>query len=122
MPSPLGSAIEATIERDQRFSRYREPVQYLCSYRTPTGQVFAFERTTKTHIRLWLPANEMVRAAAEKIGLSVTKSVPNTDRSSKARYGRLSSLKRIPELRNAVLYAVPVTSSAQALAVLEALH
>ena len=75
-PSPLGAAIEAAVDRDIRFRRHREPVQYLACYRTAGGQVFAFERVTKSQITLWLPENEAVRSAAEKEALLVTKSVP----------------------------------------------
>jgi len=67
-PSPLGAAIEAAVDRDIRFRRHREPVQYLAFYRTAGGQVFAFERVTKSQITLWLPKNEAVRSAAEKRG------------------------------------------------------
>ena len=116
-PSPLGAAIEAAVDREIRFRRHREPVQYLAFYRTAGGQVFAFERVTKSQITLWLPENEAVRLAAEKEGLFVTKSVPFPDPTKPTRYGRISSLRPIPELSDAALYRVSVTSAGQAIAV-----
>jgi hypothetical protein len=114
--------VEAAIKRDERFSQHRKPVQYLYCYRTLTGQVFAFERVTKTQIRFWLPASEAVRTASEKAGLTITKSLPNMDRSGDGGYGRISSLKAIPELRDATLYTVPVMSADQALTLVAALY
>lgn len=120
-PSSLGSAIEAAIERDGRFRRHREPVQYLCCYRTTSGRVFAIERVTKTQIRLWFPADESVRLVAENDGLTVTKREPHAGSADGARYGRISSLKSIPELRDAILYTTAAKSPAQAMAVVGAL-
>ncbi len=68
-PSPLGTAIEAAINRDGRYRQFREPAQYSCFYQTPGGQVFAIERVTLNQIRLWLRQNGDVRSAAEKQGL-----------------------------------------------------
>lgn len=48
VPSSLGAAIEAAVAHDTRFSQHREPVQYLCCFRTSGGRVFAYERVTKT--------------------------------------------------------------------------
>jgi hypothetical protein len=96
-------------------------VQYLAFYRTAGGQVFAFERVTKSQITLWLPKNEAVRLAAEEEALLVTKSVPYPDRTKPTRYGRISSLKPIPELRDAALYRIAVTSAGQAIAVVGSL-
>jgi hypothetical protein len=120
-PSPLGAAIDAAVDRDTRFLRHRAPVQYLCCFRTAGGRVFAYERMTKSQITLWLPEDAAVRSAAEKEGLKITKSVPFSNRAIPKRYGRLSSLKAIPELRDAVLYRIVVTSAGQAIAVVGAL-
>jgi hypothetical protein len=120
-PSPLGAAIEAAIDRDTRCRRHREPVQYLCCSRTSGGRVFAFERVTKSQITLWLPEDAAVRSAAEKEGLKVTKSVPFPNHAEPKLYGRLSSLKAIPELRDAALYRIAVISAGQAIAVVGAL-
>jgi hypothetical protein len=120
-PSPLGVAIEAVVNRDTRYRRHKEPVQYLCCYRTAVGRVFAFERVTKSHINLWLPEDAAVRSAAEKEGLQVTKSVPFPNRAGPNLYGRISSLTAIPELRDAALYRIAVTSAGQAIEVIGAL-
>jgi hypothetical protein len=120
-PSPLGAAVEAAVDRDIRFRRHREPVQYLCCYQTAEGRVFAFERVTKTQINLWLPESAAVRSAAEKEGLLVRKSVPFPDPTKPTRYGRISSLKPITELCDASLYRIVVISAGQAIAVLGAL-
>lgn len=118
-PSALGAAIESAIRRDPRYQRYREPVQYLSFYKTASGRVFAFERVTTTQITLWLPEDEKVRLAAENAGLKVIKSVPRV--AGQGQYGRLSSLQSVPELRDASLYRIAVTSPSQALSILEAL-
>jgi hypothetical protein len=118
-PSALGTSIESAIGHDSRFQRHREPIQYLSCYRTISERVFALERVTRTQLTLWLPEDEKVRLAAEKLGLEVVKSVPRVPDPSK--YGRLSSLQSVPELRDASLYRVTVTSAPQAISVLEAL-
>jgi len=120
-PSALGSAIEAAIDRDPRFQRHRDPVQYLCCYRAAVKHVFAFERVTQSQITLWLPEIEAVRTAADAEGLMIESTTPRPDPADPARYGRISSLKSIPELCDAVLYRIPVVSAAQALALAEAL-
>ncbi len=83
--------------------------------------MFAYERVTKSQITLWLPEDAVVRSVAEMEGLKITKSVPFPNRAMPKRYARLSSLKAIPELRDAVLYRIAVTSAGQAIAVVEAL-
>jgi hypothetical protein len=116
-PSLLGVTIEAALDRDVRFRRHRESVHYLSCYRTAAGQVFALERVTKSHINFWFPENEDIRSAAEKEGLIVTKSVPFPHAGDPMRYGRISSLKPIPELGDAALYRIAVTTADQAIAV-----
>jgi hypothetical protein len=120
-PSSLGASIEAAIDSDPRFHRHREPIQYLCCYRTTKGQVFAFERVTASHITLWMPEIEPVRRAAEREYLSVVRSVPRSNPAEPTRYGRLSSLESVPELRDAVLYRIRVGSVGQAVALAGAL-
>jgi hypothetical protein len=120
-PSTLGFAIEAAIGRHPRCHRYREPVQYLCCYRTSSGRVFAHERVTKSQITLWLPLDDAVCEAAERNGLAPVKSLPSQDQAATGRYGRIHSLKSVPELRDAALYRIAVTDVGQALAVVEAL-
>lgn len=83
--------------------------------------MFAFERVTKAQITLWLPETEAVRSAAEKEALVVRKSVPFPDPTKPTRYGRISSLRPIPELRDAALYRIAVTSAGQAIAVVGSL-
>lgn len=119
-PSALGASIQAAIEGDARFEPYRAHIQYLCCYRTKSDHVFACERTTKNQITLWLPENDDVRRLAELHGLKIARSVPAST-STDGRYGRLSSLKSVPELRSAPLYRVQVTTAGQAIRVLEAL-
>lgn len=118
-PSELGLAIEAAVAANPKFKKYREPVQYLCFFRTSTGRAFAFERVTISQITLWLPEDERVRAAAEAIGAPITKSVPFPN--ERNTYGRISSLRIEPQLESASLYRVAVTSVGEALAVLESL-
>jgi len=120
-PSKIGAAIEQAIDRDSRYRRPRDLVQYACFYQTPGGNTFAVERVTLKQVRLWLPENEDARTTAEKEGLVVAKSVPYSEPSHPRRYGRLSSLKSVPELSNAVLYVTAVVSVNQALVILGAL-
>jgi hypothetical protein len=119
--SPLGAAIEAAVSSNPAFEMHREPVKYLCYFRTLAGRVFAFERTTKSQITLWLPEDAKVRATAEAQGLSVMRSEPFQDTSDRSKYGRISSLSSEPQLKDAVLYRIPVNTVAQAAAVLGAL-
>lgn len=64
---------------------------------------------------------EAVRLVAEREGLVVTRSVPFPDPTKPELYGRISSLKSIPELRDAPLYRIAVTSAGQAIAVVGSL-
>ncbi len=121
MSSALGATIEAAIDRDTRFRLHREPVKYLCCYRTLAGRVFAFERVTQKHVIFWMPADGAVVAVALSRGPDFTPSSPWSDPEQPDRYARISSLKSIPELRDAKLYRIPVTTVAQALAIAEAL-
>lgn len=117
-PSELGRAIEAAAA--SRFIRQSEPVQYLCTFRSPTGHVFAMERVIKSQITLWLPEDPRIRAAAEALDLTATRSEPFPG-GRQSDYGRLSSLKSEPELRDSTLYRVAVSTVAQAIAILEAI-
>jgi hypothetical protein len=117
-PSVLGLAVEEAIESDPRFSRDRENVQYGAFFRTVSGTAFLIERTTINHINLWIPETEAARLTAESLGLSVRRSVPWLDPSD---YGRLSTLKTIPELADQPLNKIPVHRPEQALGVLGAL-
>jgi hypothetical protein len=117
-PSVLGLAVEEAVDNDPRFSRDRESVRYGAFFRTLSGTAFLIERTTINHINLWIPEIEAARAVAESLGLSVSRSVPWLNLSD---YGRLSSLKSIPELANQPLYKIPVHRPEQALDVLGAL-
>jgi hypothetical protein len=117
-PSALGLAVEKAIELDPRFKRDREAVQYAAFFRTVSGTPFVVERVTINHINLWVPELEFARATAERLGLSVFRSVPNLTRS---RYGRLSTLKSVPELAEKPLYKIAALHPEQALDVLSAL-
>lgn len=119
--SLLGAAIEAAVSSNPNFVVHREAVKYLCYFRTRTGRVFAFERISRTQITLWLPEDDKVRTTAEALGLPVTKSTPFKDATDPSKYGRISSLASEPELKNAVLYRIPVKTVAQAIEVLDAL-
>jgi hypothetical protein len=116
--SALGQAIEDLIAAEPAFIRHRKNVKYVCCFRNSRGSVFAFERVTVKHINLWLPDNAAAKAAAEKLGLLVDLSVPWT---IPEKYGRISSLKSIEELRDEPLFRVQVTTPAEAIAVLSAL-
>jgi hypothetical protein len=117
-PSALGLAIDKAIEHDPRFKRDREPVQYAVFFRTLSGTPFLVERVTINHINLWVPDLEVAKATAKALGLSVLRSVPNLTSSE---YGRLSTLKTVPELANQPLYKIAVHRPEQALNVLGAL-
>src|SRR6478609_4015959 len=119
--SELGAAIEAAVSTNANFVQQREPVKYLCFFRTRAGRVFAFERVTKSQITLWLPEDERVRAAAEAQHVPISRSEPFQNPTDRTKYGRISSLASEPQLRNATLYRVPVSTVGQAVAVLEAL-
>lgn len=114
-PSVLGLAVEQAIDNDPRFMRDRESVLYGAFFRTLSGTAFLIERTTINHINLWIPEIEAPRITAERLGLSVSRSVPWLDPSD---YGRLSTLKSIPKLADQPLYKIPVHHPEQALAVL----
>lgn len=118
VPLVLGLAVEEAIESDPRFRRGRENLQYAAFFRTLSGTAFLVERTTINHINLWIPEIEAARITAESLGLSVVRSVPRLDPS---KYGRLSTLKTIPELADKPLYKIPVHRPEQALNVLGAL-
>ena len=117
-PSALGLAVEKAIELDSRFKRDREAVQYAAFFRTLLGTRFAIERVTINHINLWVPELEVARATAERLGLSVFRSVPSLTGS---KYGRLSTLKTVPGLADEPLYKIPVYRPEQALDVLSTL-
>ncbi|MBM1170202.1 hypothetical protein [Microvirga arabica] len=123
-PSRLGLEIEAAVERDPRFERHQPNRLYQCTFRTVAGRrVFAFERVTLDAIRFWLPVTEVVKKAVAAEGIVVPEiSISYPDRNDPDRYGRLSNLLGVPELRNRPLLPVPVTSAGQALRVLSALR
>jgi hypothetical protein len=75
-PSVLGLAVEEAIYNDPRFRRDRESVKYGAFFRTLSGTAFLIERITINHINLWIPEVEAARVAAERLGLSVSRSVP----------------------------------------------
>jgi len=115
-PSPLGVEIESAVEA--RFTRHCDPVQYLATFRTSKGTVFAMERVTQGHINLWLPEQDEVRSEAEQAGLSIEKTVAWANGRA-GHYGRISSLKSIPTLSEAPLFRVRVSSVGDALKILE---
>ena len=117
--SELGAAIEAAVSTNPNFVKYREPLKYLCYFKTLTGRAFAFERVTKSQITPWLPEDERIRAAAEAQGLSIVRSEPYQDSVDTRKYGRLSSLLSEPQLKDATLYRVAVSTVGQAVAILE---
>ena len=104
---------------EAHFVREREPIQYLATFRTGSGIVFAIERVTLNQIMLWLPDQEGVRQAADRAGIPVAGSVAwPSGRSGK--YGRISSLKSIPALVDEPLLKVAVTTAGDALRIAEA--
>lgn len=123
-PSRLGLEIEAAVERDPRFERHQPNRLYQCTFRTVEGRkVFAFERVTLDAIRFWLPPTEAVKKAVAAEGILVPEiSIPYPDRNDPDRYGRLSNLLSVSELKDEPLLPVPVTSAGQALRILSALR
>lgn len=123
VPSKLGLAIEAAVDADPRFVVHQPERLYQCTYRTRVGgTVFAFERTTEKAINMWLPATSAVASAAAKAGIVVPNvSRPYPDPGKPERYGRLSTLAYVPELKDADLLPIKVASEREALAVLSAL-
>ena len=117
-PSILGASIETELARS--FARERSPIQYLCTFRTPSGTVFAAERVTKGHINLWIPVQEAAQREAENSGLSIAKSIPWPD-GPFGNYGRISSLKSIPSLVQSRLLKIQVTTAAEAMKIAEAI-
>jgi hypothetical protein len=120
-PSALGAAIEAAVDDDERFTRERESIKYRCCYKTKTNTVFAFERITADQINFWLPDLPMIKKIAEENGITIEHSIPWPDRSDSKKYGRISSLKSIPELADKPLWRVQVKSPTEALLILSAL-
>ncbi|MBB3020414.1 hypothetical protein FHR70_003495 [Microvirga lupini] len=122
-PSRLGLEIEAAVERDPRFERHQPNRLYQCTFRTVEGrEVFAFERVTLDAIRFWLPPTEAVKKAVTAEGIVVPEiSIPYPDRNDPERYGRLSNLLGVPELKDEPLLPVPIMSADQAIRILAAL-
>lgn len=122
MPSKLGQEVHDAVASDPRFVRHDDDKQYLCTYRTLGGTVFGFERVTKNAIILWLPAILDVEKAARAEGIVVPdRSLPYPYPDKPDLYGRLATLKQVPELEAATLYPIKVTSDRQAVAVLATL-
>jgi hypothetical protein len=119
--SKLGAAIEAAVDSDERFTRARDPVKYLCFYKTKANTMFAFERITINQINFWLPDLPGVKKIADDNGNSIEHSIPWLARSTSRKYGRLSSLKSILALRDRPLWKVQVKSPTEALSILFAL-
>jgi hypothetical protein len=120
-PSRLGLEIEAAVERDPRFERHQPNRLYQCTFRTVEGhKVFAFERVTLNQIRLWVPPTDAIKAVAVDDGITVPEvSIPYL---VPDRYGRLSTLEFVPELKDEPLLPLPVASAGQALRILSALR
>lgn len=117
-PSALGADIESAVAT--RFARHRDSTQYLACFRAKNGSVFAFERVTLKLINMWLPEQETVKREAERVGSLVTRSVP-WPKGRSLNYGRISSLKSVPELCDEPLLRVQVASATDALRILMAL-
>jgi hypothetical protein len=117
-PSALGKIVEVTLER--HFVRYRDPVQYLATFKASSGAVFAAERVTLNQIMLWLPNQECVRQAAASAGIICERSVAWPAGRSGA-YGRIHTLKSISALCDAPLLKVPVTTAGDALRIAESI-
>jgi len=122
-PSRLGLEIEAVVERDGRFERHQQNRPYQCTFRTvATRSVFAFERVALGAIQFWLPPTDAIKKAVAVEGIVAPEvSFPYPDRNDPDRYGRLSNLQSVPELKDAPLLPVRVTSAAQALRILSEL-
>ncbi|WP_371348057.1 hypothetical protein [Ancylobacter sp. IITR112] len=121
--SKLGTEIQAAVEDDARFEKHHPDRHYLCVYRTRAGgSVFAIERCTTKHITLWLPATQVVKATAERMGIQVpvvSHAFPDT--SDPSRYGRHSNLKSVPELSHAALFPIKASTVVEAMNLLGSL-
>lgn len=115
--------VHDAILADGRFQEHREPTKKLAAYRAqPSGAVFAALMDGVNAVTLWLPASETVKDAIASEGIIVPLvSRPYSNPDKPGAYGRHSNLKAVPELRDAALIAVPVTSAGQAVRVLAAL-
>ena len=116
-PSKLGADIESAVINDGRFVRHRKSIKYLSYFRTLRGTVFAFERVTTRHINLWVPEQQGAMRMANRAGLITVRTVPWPDRSDANRYGRLSSLKSVPELCNESLLKIQAKTVGEAVGV-----
>lgn len=118
--SRLGAEVEAAIVQSGLFEVVREPVQYMCFFRSRrSGAHFAIERVTESHINVWLCPTEGIVNVLRSEGISTSPiSRPYPYREAPNKYGRIASLKSDGVLRNAELLCVPVTSGQQALRVL----
>ena len=116
--SSLGIAIEDALSR--RLASHREPVRYLACFRTPKGSVLGCERGTKNHVNLWVHDVASARRVAEAAGMPVrlTTAWPN---GRDGRYGRLSTLRAVPEFGDESLLMIQASTVAQALAIADAL-
>ena len=122
VPSPLGLAIQAAVDASGLCTVHQPDRLYQCTYQLiASGTVFAFERVTKNHITIWLPATAAVETAVTSQGIVIPSiSVPYPYTDEPERYGRLSSLKQVPELANEKLFAVKVVSVGQIMGILGA--
>jgi ribosome biogenesis protein Tsr3 len=68
-----------------------------------------------------MPEIELVRKTAEGEHLDVVRSVPWSVPGDPTKYGRLSSLKSVPELCDAALYRIAASTVGQAVALAKAL-
>lgn len=105
------------------FEEHRPEGLYQFAYcARGVGDVFAFEQVTPEFIRFCIPASSMTESALVWKGITVPEiSLSHPYPDDPGRYGRLSALKAVPELREEALFPIKVSNVAQALAVLDAL-
>lgn len=121
--SGLGNEVHDAIRSDGCFVEHRKPTRKIATYRIrSSGLVFAAQIEGVAAITLWLPASDAAKTAVAGEGISVPLvSIPYGNPAKPGDYGRHSNLKAIPELKDATLLAVPVTSAGQALRLLASL-
>lgn len=87
--------------------------KYLCCYVLPGGQTLAVERKGKREVTLWIRSEHCPASLPEGINMELSKPWPEP-----GRYGRNSNLRRLPDLAEATLCRLKVSSAETAMDVI----